>query len=179
MLNIVIRRPGNDDIDELYKFFQMMVKDTYVKEGIGEKIEDMENEIQVKKNYIMEDLTTNGEKRYFLLAVYEDKIIGTIAYGLANEIIMNCLSQASSDVLELGTVFVHPDFQYQGIGNLLLESMYRAMSNHGVNQFWLDSGYKSAQNIWKKKFGEPEIFLKDYWEKEAHHMIWKVNVPVG
>lgn len=177
-MNVRIRRPVNEDIDELFEFFQIIVKDTYTKEGIGDKLEDLENEILVKKNYMMEDLTTNGENRFFLLAIFEDKIIGTIEYGVANEIIQSCLHQDTDKILELGTVFVHPDFQYQGVGNLLLNNMYQAMKNHGVKQFWLDSGYKRAQNIWKKKFGEPEIFLKDYWEKDAHHMIWKVNVPV-
>lgn len=177
MLNIEIKRPSYEDMDELYEFFQIMVKDTYTKEGIGDKVEDLENEILEKKNYLLEDLKTKGEKRFFLIAVYEDKIIGTICYGSANEIIMSCLPQATSGVIELGTVFVHPDFQYQGIGNLLLASMYQAMKNHGVNQFWLDSGYKRAQKIWQKKFGDPDIFLKDYWDKDAHHMIWKVTVP--
>ncbi|TKC18893.1 GNAT family N-acetyltransferase [Robertmurraya kyonggiensis] len=178
MLNIELRRPRSEDIDELFEFFQIMVKDTYIKEGIGDKLEDLEIEILVKKKYLLEDLNTKGEKRYFLIAICQDKIIGTIAYGPANEIIMSCLPQSESVVHELGTVFVHPENQYQGIGNLLLKSMYQEMSNHGIKQFWLDSGYKRAQYIWQKKFGEPEIFLKDYWEKDAHHMIWKVNVPV-
>ncbi|MEQ2528284.1 GNAT family N-acetyltransferase [Robertmurraya yapensis] len=177
MLNIEIRRPRNEDMDELYEFFQIMVKDTYTKEGIGDKLEDLENEILVKKIYLMDDLTTQGEKRFFLLAIYKDKIIGSIAYGPANEIIVGCLHKSTSEVLELGTVFVHPDYQYQGIGNLLLASMFQTMNKKGIKEFWLDSGYKGAQKIWQKKFGEPEIFLKDYWEKDAHHMIWKVTVP--
>lgn len=40
----------------------------------------------------------------------------------------------------------------------------------------MDSGYKRAQSIWKKKFVEPEILLEDYWGEEFDHMILRVRV---
>ncbi|KAF0822419.1 Acetyltransferase [Cytobacillus firmus] len=43
----------------------------------------------------------------------------------------------------------------------------------GVEEFCLDSGYRQSQKIWKKKFGEPEYLLKDYWGKGLiAHSLW-------
>src|SRR5699024_8900176 len=30
-------------------------------------------------------------------------------------------------------------------------------------EFCMDSGYSNAQKIWRKRFGEPEYFLENYW----------------
>jgi GNAT superfamily N-acetyltransferase len=71
---------------------------------------------------------------------------------------------------------VSPGYQKKGIGNLLLQEMYRTLQYIGVEEFCLDSGYRSAQAIWRGKFGEPDYVMKDYWGDGFHHMIWKLNV---
>lgn len=38
------------------------------------------------------------------------------------------------------------------------------------------NGYTSAQKVWKKKFGEPDYLLKDYWDPGNDHMIWRITV---
>lgn len=64
-----------------------------------------------------------------------------------------------------------PDHQNKAIGR-----GDRAMADHlagaGIERFCLDSGYKSAQKRWLKKFGEPWIISKDYWGERLDHMIW-------
>jgi hypothetical protein len=54
--------------------------------------------------------------------------------------------------------------------------MYDTLHQRGIEEFWLDSGYTRAQSIWKKKFGEPDILLKDYWQNGYDHMIWSIKV---
>jgi hypothetical protein len=54
--------------------------------------------------------------------------------------------------------------------------MYFTLQNRGIEEFGLDSGYASAQNIWKKKFGEPDYLLEDYWDESYDHMIWRIKV---
>jgi len=87
-----------------------------------------------------------------------------------------CTSGDYENLYELGTAFVRPDYQGQGIGNLLLNSMTQVLIDKGINQFCLDSGYSNAQKIWRKKFGEPDYFIKDYWGEDQHHLIWKINL---
>ncbi|WP_226674956.1 GNAT family N-acetyltransferase [Mesobacillus jeotgali] len=176
MLDVNIKRPKTEDREQLNDFFKTVIVDTFTKEGIGDLLDDINEEIEVKKRYLTSDFESNGEKRYFLIAFYGDKIIGSIEFGPANEIIRNVSDPAFEELVEVGTVFVHPDYQRNGVGNLLLKAMYEILLNNGIEEFCLDSGYKSAQLIWKKKFGEPEILLEDYWGEDFDHMIWRLRV---
>ncbi|RSD28602.1 GNAT family N-acetyltransferase [Mesobacillus subterraneus] len=176
MLHVNIRRPTPEDREKLNDFFRTVIIDTFIKEGIGNQLNDLNEEIETKKRYLTSDFESTGEERYFLIAVFGNKIIGSIEFGPANEIIRNVSNPAFEGLVEVGTVFVHPDFQRSGVGNLLLKAMYETLRNNGIKEFCLDSGYKSAQLVWKKKFGEPDILLKDYWGKNFDHMIWKIKI---
>ncbi len=73
-------------------------------------------------------------------------------------------------------MYVHPDYQRQGIGSQLLHEMYAVLNRHGIEEFCLDSGFTIAQRVWKKKFGDPDYFLENYWGDGEHHMIWRIKV---
>ncbi|MFD3449027.1 GNAT family N-acetyltransferase [Microbacteriaceae bacterium 4G12] len=162
-------------MEELNLFFSITIKDTFAREGLSELLDDIEKEMETKKQYLQCDFDSDGEKRYFLIAVDKNsnKIIGTIEYGPASELINSCTDEVLKGLPEIGTVFVHPDYQRRGIGNLLLNAMFLTLLSKGIIEFCLDSGYKNAQKIWKKKFGEPDYLLKDYWGDGFDHMIWK------
>lgn len=176
MSNVVIRRPRTEDFKELTKFFRIVITDTFTLEGIGDKLDDMEEEIEAKKAYLKTDFVSNGVKRYFLIALEGDKIIGSIEYGPASELIRKCTDNALTELNEVGTVFVHPDYQRNGVGNLLLKKVYLSLKEKGIEEFCLDSGYRRAQEIWRKKFGEPDYLLTNYWDEGYHHMIWRVQI---
>ncbi|MGG1575099.1 GNAT family N-acetyltransferase [Fictibacillus sp. NRS-1165] len=176
MFNVEIRRPSIKDVSLLHEFFRIVITDTFSKEGIGEKLEDLNEEIERKKDYLENDLNSEGLDRYFLIALVRDQMVGSIEFGPVSELIRSCTKGALKELMEIGTVFVHRDCQGQGIGNLLLSRMYATLQNRGINEFCLDSGYQSAQKIWTKKFGEPDYRLKDYWDKGYDHMIWRVGL---
>nr|WP_191562733.1 GNAT family N-acetyltransferase [Metabacillus idriensis] len=172
-MNVEIRRPRAEDIEELNQFFSKVIRDTFDREGLSELLDDIKDEIESKKQYLKTDLDSNGENRYFLIAFYEKEIVGSIVYGPVSELITTCTEGAYREDIEVGTVFVHPDYQRRGLGTLLLNLMILTLQNRGINEFCLDSGYKNAQNVWTKKFGEPDYLLKDYWGAGSDHMIWK------
>ncbi|MEK7016378.1 MULTISPECIES: GNAT family N-acetyltransferase [Bacillus] len=178
MYNVEIRRPNSDDIDELNLFFRLVITNTYKNEGLSQLLDDIENEINSKKQYLKNDFDSNGESRYFLLAIdtNNDKIIGTIEIGPASTLINSCTDGVLKDLYEIGTVFILPEYQRKGIGSLLLNAMFLTLLGKGITEFCLDSGYKNAQKIWKKKFGEPIYVLKDYWGESSDHMIWKKSL---
>lgn len=173
MNNIEIRRPRFGDIEALNDFFTMMLEDTFAKEGLADLVDDIKKEIEAKKHHLHEDLNSMGKSRYFLLALDGGRIVGTIEYGQANEVIADCSGGKLKETVEIGTVFVHPDYQRQGIGTLMLNVMYLTLMNRNIEEFCLDSGYKRAQKVWKKKFGEPDYLLKDYWSEGFDHMVWR------
>lgn len=173
--SVVIRRPRIEDIEELNQFFRKVITDTFAREGLDEMVDDIENEIENKKKYLKSDFDSSGEKRYFLIALDGDKNIGTIEYGSTSELINRCTDGALKDLVEVGTVFVHPDYQRRGVGNMLLNEMYLTLKSRNIEEFCLDSGYTNAQKIWMKKFGAPDYLLKDYWGEGFDHMIWRIR----
>lgn len=175
MRKVEIRRPRIGDIEELNRFFRIVITDTFRREGLAGLIEDIEAEIDSKKKYLQLDLESNGEKRYFLIALTENEIIGTIEYGPASKLIHDCTNGKLGNFVEVGTVFVLPGYQRQCIGNRLLAEMLHTLQARGIVEFCLDSGYKNAITIWKKKFGEPDYLLKDHWGQGQDHMIWKIS----
>lgn len=175
MGNIEIRRPRQEDQAELYQFFDKVIRETFANEGLSDLVDDIENEIVQKKKLLECDFESNGEKRFFWIAVDKsiNKIIGTIEYGTSSKLIHICTNGELKDYVEIGTVFVSPDYQRKGIGTLLLNVMFLTLQSRGITKFCLDSGYSIAQKIWKKKFGKPDYLLKDYWGMGSDHMVWK------
>ncbi|EEK78676.1 N-acetyltransferase [Bacillus cereus] len=178
MYNVEIRRPNSDDLEKLHLFFRIVITNTYKNEGLSQLLNDIENEINMKKQYLKNDFDSNGEKRYFLLAIdtNNDKIIGTIEVGPTSTLINSCTGGVFKELYEIGTVFILPEYQRKGIGSLLLNTMFLTLLSRGITEYCLDSGYKNAQSIWTKKFGKPSYILKDYWGDSNDHMIWKKSL---
>jgi len=176
MDKVIIRRPRKDEIDRIHAFFILVLQDTFAINGISELKELLAGEIQDKKRCIQQDFETDGSERFFLLAEYRDEIIGSIEYGTANDLLNTCTSHELEGMPEIGTVFVHPRYQRQGVAPLLLYSLFQELNKNDVEEICFDSGYKIAQKIWCKKFGEPEYFLENYWGEGSHHMVWRLNV---
>ncbi len=173
MTKIHIRRPQPGDVKKLHNFFELVVRDTFAREGLAHMTEDMEKEIFEKKSILKEDLESNGKKRYFLIALIDGEIVGTIEYGPTGSIILDCTRGELEGVVEVGTAFVNPSYQRQGIGTLMLNAICLTLLGRNIDEFCLDSGYKNAQRVWKRKFGEPAYIIKDYWGEGYDHMIWR------
>lgn len=176
LLNVTIDNPKIRDREDLHGFFKEVLVDTFIKEGIGEMVQELENEIKEKKTFLDEYYSTNGEKRYFLVAWVNNEIVGTIAYGPSNEIIKQNLKGSCNEIGEVGTLLIKPLYQNQGIGTKLLQGIFKYLKDRNIDNVSLDSGYKRAQQIWIKKFGEPRIILKDFWGTGFDHMIWVQRV---
>lgn len=176
MHNIMIRRPRKDQVEQLNQFFELVIRDTFNKNNITDLIDTLEEEIKDKRRALDEDIESDGKDRYFLVATIDEMIIGTIAHGYPNDLIKEYTYGELSNMQEIGTVYVHPGFQQQGIGNLLLSKMFEILKEKKIEEFCLDSGYKSAQKIWRKKFGEPKYLFKDFWGDGADHMIWRLKL---
>lgn len=176
---VIVRRPRLEETAMIHEFFEMILRDTFERNGISDLTKLLEEEIQDKKQCIAQDFETGGTDRFFLLAEYKEQIIGSVEHGLANELLNKCTNNELKSMPEIGTVFVHPEYQREGVASLLLYRLFQELSNKGVAEICFDSGYKTAQKIWCKKIGNPEYFLKDYWDEGIHHMVWKAKVKDG
>lgn len=176
MKNIEIGRPKIEDTELINEFFQIVIKDTFEKNDISHLVDLIEEEIEYKRNCLNQDFESEGKSMYFLIAKEEEKIVGSIAYGPANDLINICTKDELKGVVEIGTVFVHPKYQQKGIGAKLINQMFIEFEKKGIEEFCLDSGYKTAQRIWIKRFGNPQYLMKDYWGKDDDHMIWRLKL---
>lgn len=105
MYDVQIRRSLLKDIQLLNDFFEFVITDTFIKEGIGNKLDHIQKEMECKKKYLKADFESNGKKRYFLIAFIIMKNNGIYFYlylkasfiillihkGDEWEIIMTCL----------------------------------------------------------------------------------------
>lgn len=176
MNSIEIGRPRIEDVEMINEFFEIVLRDTFERNGISDLEELIIEEIESKISYLQQDIESGGKNRYFLIAKEEDKIVGTIEYGTPNELIISCTNGKLKDLMEIGTVFVRPEYQSKGIGTRMLKLLFEELRKKGMNEFCLDSGYKSAQKTWTMMLGTPEYILKNYWGEDGDHMIWRASL---
>lgn len=176
MINIEISRLKVEDIELINEFFEIVLRDTFERNGISGLVDLIVEEIEDKRRCLNQDIESDGKNRYFLIAKENDKIVGSIEYGQSNELISSCTNGELKELVEIGTVFVHPEYQKNGIGSRMLNLIFIELKKNSIKEFCLDSGYKSAQKIWTRKFGNPEYHLKDYWGEDTDHMVWRISV---
>lgn len=177
MNSMKIRIPKREEAASMNVFFRTVITDTFAKEGLNDHAEDLENEIESKRLRLERCFESEGGEVHFLVAEVDGALVGSIEHGPPSSLILEVTDGGYGHLPEIGTVFVHPAYQRRGIGNSLLEGAFASLRERGIDEFCLDSGYRSAQRIWTKKFGEPDFRLRDYWGKSEDHMIWKRKVP--
>jgi len=170
-MNIEIRRPKANDKEALKALFIATIDDIFEREAIDMPELKLE-EIDEKQTFFLDDLESNGQKRYFLIAEIDGKVVGTAAIGPSNPLIHESSGDKLKEILEIGTVYVHPNYQKHGVGMKLMRAIYLTLLARGEREFCLDSGYKSAQAIWTRKIGPPEYIDADRWGEGNPHMVW-------
>lgn len=174
-MDIYITRPQKNDMEELYKLLLSVIKDAFKQDGIDDN-DGIKEEVEKQLGFLNQDFESKGSEVFFLIARTEEKIIGTIAYSKANDLIKNNLKIDFQNVPEITSVYVLPEFQGQGVGSLLFNGILISLHHKNIDVVCLDGGYKKSQPFWIKKLGNPSVTLKDYWGKGLDHMIWLRNM---
>lgn len=164
------------EMESVYQVYERSIPVAFENEGIGHLKEDICEEIEHKKKMLNTSLYSIYSEIQFLIAKLEGTVIGAISYGPCGEIIRECTENQLDKVGELGSLYVLPHNQGQGVGRALIQELVRQLHKQGITQFCLDSGYKLAQKKWLRKFGEPYMVAKDYWGPGNDHMIWLCHV---
>ncbi|MGN8772301.1 GNAT family N-acetyltransferase [Paenibacillus barengoltzii] len=187
--NFVIVPLTAEDREQACRVFEQTIPEAFAAEGLGHLIEDIREEVDGKRKLVNAALgaasssdphgkgKTAGESPVlFLVAKIGREVVGTISFGPCGKETRDCTQHALDEVGELGSLYVLPANQGQGIGAALIEAMAKALQERGIEQFCLDSGYKRAQQKWLRKFGEPYVVAKDYWGPGQDHMVWLCQV---
>lgn len=164
-----IKKPIRVNLPKLEEFFRMVISETAKKEEISISNfvdEEVEEKIKYCKNYF-----EGKDSISMLIALDGEKIIGTICSSYCNSDIKNVIKGLKKNSMKIGTVYVHPLYQKKGIGKILLNEMYKVLRSKNIEEFYLDSGYKSAQIYWTKYLGEPFFKAKNYWGPKIDNFI--------
>lgn len=155
-----IKKPLKCNLPQLEEFFKIVISDIARREKIEISDfvdEEVRGKIKYCNNYFKE-----GSNISILIALDGEKIIGTISSSYCNSDIKNVIKDLKKDSMKIGTVYIYPSYQRNGIGKILLNEMYKILKSKNVEEFYLDSGYKSAQIYWAKNFGKPFFRAKNY-----------------
>lgn len=174
-MNFRIVRPQAGDIEKIRALLLNTISDTFQKEKIS-ATEEIQTELENQMISLERYFNNTEQSAFYLIAKYQDEVIGTIGYGQPNNIILEHIELDSKTVPEIKSVYVAPQYQNKGVGTALLESIKKELINKKVKRFCLDCGYSGSQKYWQKKLGEPQRVLKDYWSDGSHHMVWLMDV---
>lgn len=166
-----IRGIHNRDIAGLDKLFRACMTDLIVREK--KELNFIEEEVEQLNRTVQESIT-DPETAVFV-AEMEERMVGTIAIIKPNAIISENIN-TEKNVFEIACVYVHPDFQRQGIGKILFQHIKKELIQRGQVKYYLDAGFSSSQQYWRQLLGEPSVILKDYWGEGQHHFIWSHSV---
>ncbi|WP_405158856.1 GNAT family N-acetyltransferase [Paenibacillus sp. FSL H8-0283] len=176
---ITIEPLTRSDADGVYQVFETTIPAAFDQEGIGSLLDDIQDEIAQKKAMIHKALQAKDNidaSVFFLVAKRGDVIVGTISYGPCGKEIRECTEGRLNDIGELGSLYVLPEVQGQGVGSALILALVTELQRLGIQQFCLDSGYQIAQKKWQRKFGEPYVVANNYWGEGTDHMVWLCEV---
>lgn len=171
----MIRKPVESDVSKVQDFLELVISDTSKKEGVEEEdfvSEEVGCKMEVLKNY----LEKPDRDISFLIALDEDKIIGTISSSFCRDEILELLGSKVRGKYQIGIVYIHPDYQRKGVATNLLNEMNEILKDRGITEFYLDSGYLEAQKYWERKLGAPLFVRKDHWGEGVDHMIWRSSL---
>jgi len=167
-----IRKLTRNDLISVFRFYETTIPIAFHNEGLGHLTDEIHKEIEHKKTMLESSLSTENSDLFFLIALEEETIIGAISYGPPGNEIRQCMDETLVGINEIGSLYVLPSKQNQGIASDLIEAMKQELSQLGIESFCLDSGYKNAQRKWLVKFGTPHKIVKDFWGKNQDHYIW-------
>ena len=176
-MNLTIRRPKREEIEAINELFAITITDNFKNEGLWDNMEEeAKEEIETLKQSLQRDFESEGKKEHHLIAIVNKQVVGTIAFGKPNAIILNNLAIDFSGVSEIKSVYILPRFQQQGIGSVLLKEILKVLQTQKIKAFCLDCGYKKSQGFWQKKLGDPIVVMKDYWSGGSDHLIWYLQL---
>ncbi len=89
---------------------------------------------------------------------------------------MDNTNDISSHALELGSVYIHPEYQKQGVAGNLVDRLINKMASLGIGEYYLDCGYATSQKYWKRVMGKPIKTIENYFGENESYMIWKKKI---
>ncbi|WP_438433837.1 GNAT family N-acetyltransferase [Gorillibacterium sp. sgz500922] len=168
---ITVHPLAPEDQPAAFRVFEEAIPDAFARQGLADDKEWIAGEIEEKKRLVRQSLEPDAPVA-FLVAKRGGEVVGTISFGPCGHEIQVCTDHELDEVGELGSLYVRPSEQNRGIGSALIGELIALLKAREIRRFCLDSGYKEAQQRWRRKFGEPYRVVPDFWGPDSAHMVW-------
>lgn len=173
---MLIVRPTVADLESAHILYKIAIADAFKQEGLEDLVIEIEDEVAYKMTILKDSLMNPQSKYQFLVAKKDHLVVASISFGPCGKETTMCTEGALDHVGELGSLYVLPTYQSQGLGSDMISSMLLSIQSEGATQFCCDSGYSRAQKRWLNKFGTPYHIAKDFWGPGYDHYIWLVDI---
>jgi GNAT superfamily N-acetyltransferase len=174
-----IGRLRPDDVADAERVLDSAIRDVWVREGIDDAVFSVDAEVSKKVRMLRASLKVSWRDsdavppaHVFLTASDASGVIGTVSFGPRGAEILDLAAQQTAGLGELGGLYVLPERQGAGVASRLIDAMIGELRDRGIQRFCLDTGYRSAQARWIRRFGEPEVVAADYWGPGTAHLVW-------
>jgi ribosomal protein S18 acetylase RimI-like enzyme len=171
-MSIEYKRPTISDITGISELFKVTFTDTFKRNNIVD-IFAIDDEINGKIEKVKKDIIELDDKFYFIIAKDVNLVVGICAFFPVSEIIRDYINKIEENDIEIGCTYVLPNYQNQGIAKKLIELVIEKLKEKNIRSYFLCSGFKTAQDYWIKKLGEPIYTIENIWGMGKHEIIWK------
>lgn len=185
---MIIRKIRASDLDSAMNLYRFCIPIAFYAEAAEVNWDDeIDKELKVKLDLLHQAVYGDGQGVRCLVAAVPSEasldlgIVGIIAHYPLGKEIRTALGSRGQGITpeaawettgELGALYVHPDYQGQGIASQLIRAMAITLEANGVEAFALDSGFSKAISKWLKKFGPAYHIAKDFWGPGKDHYLW-------
>ena len=174
-MKIELAHLGQEHINELSQLLVESISDTCRQNNIVEdpiRISEIDEKIRKAKKY----LANKHPDEYMICGIYERKVVAVGGYfSCGTDILLNC-NDATTDDVEIASIYVHPSFQRLGFGRNIYEALTTRLQERGKHRAFIDSGYNSSQKYWTKMIGQPRLNLESNFGPTYRYMIWELKL---
>ena len=175
MADFIVTESQPTDVPGMHEVFETAIPYAFAVDGLADFHAEIASEITDKTNKVARSLEPNSRTRFWV-AKSGDKVIGTISFGPCGTHVRKVTGGQLDHVGELGSIYVDPSAHGMGVGSALIDIVMEHLHSAGIEEFCLDSGYRKAQEQWRRKFGEPYAIAKNYWNSGSDHWVWLCQV---
>jgi GNAT superfamily N-acetyltransferase len=173
-MNIAVVELNINMFPAIVELFTDSITKTFELNGIKD-LKELEYEINEKSERVRNYLGSKNDNELFLIAESENHILGIAGiYPVSDTIIKNYPTLSKNDI-EIGSVYIKPEYQRQGITRILLKRLLNELWERKIYKFYLDCGYSTSHVYWKKLFGNPIKNFPNYFGKDESYMIWEID----
>ncbi len=116
---------------------------------------------------------------HYFLAYELGQLIGTIAYETPpNPGILRRTEGRLKDLYEIGSLYIDPSRQKQGLSTVLLKFVLTQLIEQGIETVCFDSILEHSQTLWVKRFGPP-TYITHSDDESFRVFIWVIRTQVA